>query len=354
MAPDSLISTCHLAVLDARGGDPVRGLRVALDAYRRAREHGPPEVHLAALNAMSICLAAVGAHVNALATSIDAYRLAVDQADRRARLHAMLSFTLAAIQLFQDPDSRFFDTIWRCRDEAGALADASLLARAENILGNAHLENGELNAGRHAYERALELLPRTDGTTPEALLLGNLANQAVRVVMAARPEARSRPMADAYRALTLALEKAHASGAVDAELRAHANRGWLLEFEGRHEEALESHREALAIAMRIRHHQNVAEINRQIGSTLVAMNRDADAMKAFRAAEDVAGDIRPAQVLHDVWNMHADALARRGDASAAERARAKAAEESAIYERERAHARSNLDRFLAEMSPTLS
>ena len=349
MKPEPIEVACARAVLQARGGDPRLGFRIASDAYQRAKAEGPPAALLVALNAVAVCQQSNGTHINALGTAIDAYRLAVELQDRPGRLHAMLSFAFASIEIFRVAGADFLLIIRRCRDEAAALRDASLQARAENTLGAAHMLGRNFTAGRKAYERALGLLPATDGSTPETLLLGNLANVAVRMAEVAPAGERAERIAEAHRRVAIALESAVAGQAVSAELRAHANGGWLLQIEGRHEEALESFHRALAIARRYKHHTHIAIVNMQIGDSCMAMGRHAEAADAFRAAYAVANDIRPDRVLQDICNRHADALYRMGDGDGSAEAFARAAEESVRYDRERSYARAELGRFMKEI-----
>ncbi|HEX5129557.1 MAG TPA: tetratricopeptide repeat protein [Usitatibacter sp.] len=346
---ESIAAACERAVLNARGGDPRLGFRISTEAYRKAKAEGGPAAVLTALNAVAICQASNGMHINALGTAMDAYRLAVELQEGRGRVHAMLSFAFAAIDIFRVPGPEFLEIIRRCRDEAAALRDASLQARAENTLGAAHMIAGDFAAARKAYQRALALAPATHGSTPESLVLGNLANVGVRMTEAAARDKRGELAAEARRLVEAALECAVADKAVGAELRAHANGGWLLALEGRHEEALDWLGRALAIARRCKHHTHVAVVNKQIGDALMALGRHAEAAEAYEAAFAVASEIRPDRVLQDVCNRRADALHRMGDAAGAARAFARAAEESVLYDRERSHARATLRRFLREI-----
>ena len=349
MSSESILSACNRAVLTARGGDPRVGLRIASDAYKRAQAEGSRPAMLAALNAVAVCQSINGAHINSLGTAIDAYRVGVELGDRRGALHAMLSFAYAAIEVFHVPVPGVDGVIRRCGDEAIALADPTLQVRVQNALGAAHMVSGDFSAQLHAYERALALVPRTDGTMPASLLLGNIANAAVRLVLTAQAGNRAERVADANRRLALALSSSVEDKAVVAELRAHANGGWLRQIEGRHEEALEWFRRALSIALRIRHHTNVAWIKMQMADSFTAMGRDAEAAAECDSAYAVAGDVRPSFALQEVCNRGAAALERMGDHAGAARMRVQAAEERALYDRELAHARRDFERFLEEV-----
>ena len=349
MSSEPIVAACSRAVVTARGGDPRVGLKVASDAWRRAKAEGSRPALLVALNAVAICQSSNGAHINALGTAIDACRLARDLGDRRGGLHAMLSFSFAAVDLFRIPSPEFLVIVRRCRDEAAAMGDRSLEARAENTLGAAHMIGGEFGAGEEAYERALALLPATDGSTPSSLLLGNLANVAVRLTEVAPPWERAERAAEAHRRLGIALASAVEAQAVGNELRAHANGGWLLMIEGRYEEALERLRRALAIARRIRHQTHTGIVQMQMGDCHAAMGHDAEAAAAYEAGYAVADDIRPDRILQVVCTRRAHALERMGDRKGAARARAQAAEERALHDRELSHARRDFERFLEEI-----
>jgi tetratricopeptide (TPR) repeat protein len=156
---DSIVAECNRAVLTARSGDTRQGLRLAAHAYRRAETEGDPPGILCALNAVAICQSSNGAHINALGTAIDAYRLAVRLGDRRGAAHAMLSLAGASHDVFDSPAPESLLTIHRCIHEALALGDASLQARAQNVLGVALVRSGELEPALGGFERALELLP---------------------------------------------------------------------------------------------------------------------------------------------------------------------------------------------------
>ena len=349
-ALQSIVAECDRAVLTARSGDTRLGLRIASQAYRRAEAEGDEAALLAALNAVAICQSSNGAHINALGTAIDAYRLAVRLGDRKGAAHAGLSLASAAHDVFDSPAPESLMTIHRSVHEALTLGDASLQARAQNILGVSLVRSGELALAFDAFERALALLPATDGTTPAALLLGNIAHLAVRVAEAApSPERRSQAVADAHRRIDVALARAVADNAIGAELRVHYNRGRLLRVEGRLDEALAGYSRALEIARRIKNRSRIADINIGIGQAFTAMGRHAEAVSAYEAAYAVADDIRPARQLQDACERRALACESAGDAPGAARAREQAARERAFYDRERSHALGELERILKEM-----
>ena len=348
---EAIVADCDRAVLTARSGDTRLGLRIASQAYRRAEADGEPHAILAALNAVAICQSSSGAHINALGTAIDAYRLAVRLGDRKGSAHAMLSLAAASHDLFDSPAPESLMSIHRCVHEALILGDASLQARAQNVLGIALVRCRQYAQGIDAFERALALLPVTDGTTPAALVLGNIAHVCVRLAgFGSTPPETAARIADAHRRIDVALERAVADQAVGAELRAHYNRGWLLRVEGRLDEALVSYSRSLALAERTKNRSRVADVNLGIGEVLTAQGRHAEAGVAYAAAYAVADEIRPAAQLQEACERRAVACEKVGDRDGAAAARELAARERAFYDRERAHARVELERILKEMS----
>ena len=346
---EGVIVQCDRAVRVSRGGDPRKGLELARAAHQRARAEGEPHGLLLALNTVAICLSGRGAHVQALATALDAYRLGREIEWRAQAAHALLTLAASSYDLFESPDRRSIGIVRRCLAEALDLPDASLEVRTRNVLGIMLSWRKRFDEAFAELDRAMARVPASDGTTPVSLLAGNIAHLAVRRADSARGDAAAEARAQAESRLKEALDLAVAGSSAGDELRVYYNRAWLRRQQGRHEEAIADYALALRIAKRLRNPARLADIHIGIGDTWLAANRPGDAVEAFEAAYAVGDDIRPARQLLDACERLERALALKGDARGAKHAATVAARERKVYERERAHARAELQRILGTL-----
>lgn len=346
---EGLIVQCDRAVRVSRGGDPRRGLELARAAHKRARDEGEPHGLLLALNAVAICLSGRGAHVLALATAMDAYKLGREIGWKAQTAHALLTLAASSYDLFESPDRRSIGIVRRCLAEALELPDASLEVRARNVLGIMLAWRKRFGEALAELDRAVARVPASDGSTPVSLLSGNLANLAVRRADSARGEALPAAREEAEGRLREALLLALAGESPGDELRVYYNRGWLRRQQGRFDEAIADYGLALRLARRLKNPARIADIQIGIGDTWLAADRPGDAAEAFEAAHAVGDDIRPARQLLDACERLERALSLKGDARAARHAAAVADRERKVYERERAHARAELQRILGTL-----
>ena len=346
---EGLIVQCDRAVRTSRGGDPRMGLELARKAHRRAREEGEPHGVLLALNTVAICLSGRGNHVLALATALDAYHLGVQIGWRAQAAHALLTLAASSYDLFESPDRRSIGIVRRCLTEAIELPDASLEVRTRNVLAVMLGWRKRFAESFAELERAIARVPASDGTTPRSLLAGNVAHLAVRKAAAAKGSSQAEAWDYAEEHLAHALAMALAGRSAGDELRAFYNRGWLRHLQGRNEEALADYGHALAIAGKLRNSARVADIQIGMGDAWLAMARATEAAEAYEAAYAVADEIRPARQLHDACERLGRVLRQQGAERAAKHAGAMAERERAVYERERAHAGSQLQRILATL-----
>lgn len=346
---EGLIVQCDRAVRTSRGGDPRRGLELARKAHQRAREEGEPHGLLLALNTVAICLSGRGAHVQALATALDAHRLGREIGWRAQTAHALLTLAASSYDLFESPDRRSIGIVRRCLAEALDLPDASLEVRTRNVLGIMLGWRRRFEEGFAELDRAIARVPASDGTTPQSLLAGNVAHMAVRKAEGAKGDAVEGARAKAERRLEEALELAIAGPSAGDELRVYYNRGWLRRQEGRHREAIDDYGRSLAIAKRLKNAARIADIQIGMGDTWMAMDEPAEAAEAYEAAYAVGDELRPARQLHDACERLARALEAKGDARGAKHAAAIAERERRVYDRERAHARTELQRILSAL-----
>jgi tetratricopeptide (TPR) repeat protein len=127
------------------------------------------------------------------------------------------------------------------------------------------------------------------------------------------------------------------------------NRGWLRRQQGSHDEALADYRRALRLATRMRNPARIADIQIGMGDTWLAMDRPAEAADSFEAAYAAGEEIRPARQLLDACERLERALSLKADARAAKHAATVSARERKVYERERDHARAELQRILGTL-----
>jgi tetratricopeptide (TPR) repeat protein len=351
---EGLIVQCDRAVRTSRGGDPKRGLDLARDAHRRARAEGEPHGLLLALNTVAICLSGRGAHVLALATAMDAYKLAREIDWRAQAAHALLTLAASSYDLFESPDRRSIGIVRRCLAEALDLPDASLEVRTRNVLGIMLAWRKRFDEAYAELDRAVARVPASDGTTPVSLLAGNIANLAVRRADAARGEALPGARREAESHLGRALALALAGSSPGDELRVYYNRGWLRRQEGRNDEAIADYLRALKIATRLRNPARIADIQIGLGDAWLAMGRPREAVEAFEAAHAVGDEIRPARQLLDACERLERAWLLLEDSRGAKHAAGVARRERAVYERERAHAGAALQRILGTLRRPVS
>ncbi len=347
---EGLAIDCDRALRTTRGGDNRLGLEIARMAYRQARREAEPAGLLLALNTLAICQSTNGSYIEAVATAIDAFHLAKRLDDPLGIAHALTTLAGAAHNIL-DSNEIALNMLEHSLALAVRLKDISLEVRVRNARG---VQLGQLKRFDEAeaeYRRALALTGESDGTTPSCLIIGNIANLAVKHVVATPAEAEGRAalIATAQQRVTDAMECALLEKASSAEVRAHFNLGVLCVQRGEYEEALRSLRKTIEVAERFHLVSRIVDAHIEMGAAYMALGRADDAVESYEIAYREAGALRPTPQLAVACERITSVYADAGRTGEANRSREVAERERAEYERERAQERRELARFWQEV-----
>lgn len=322
MISPELRSACDNAIHSARRGDTRAGVGLARHAYRLAR-HESPAAELEALNALALCQSANGAFIESIATSIDAFRLALQLESRVGAAYALTGMAGAASYIL-DADQVALDMLHASRREAEAIGDKVLLARIHNTFGLVYGNLKRFDDAEREYDAGIALVhavrDRASLVTPAYLMAGNRAFLSVQRMRAATATAAARMdfEVEAERRVRYVLAVATDERNVDAEARAWFCLGQLRAAQGRADEALAAFGETRARAERIRHHPRLIDTHCEI-SRLAEARRDHEAaLEALELAYELADANRPSgkisSICEDIARMYA-ALGRKRDAA---------------------------------------
>jgi tetratricopeptide (TPR) repeat protein len=348
---ESLIIECDRAVRTARSGDPRLGLDLARRAYRQARAEGTQSGLLLALNALALCQSTNGAYIEAVATAIDAFRLASQLGDGKAAVDALTTLAGASNFILATSDVAM-QMLDRCLERAIALGDSTLEVRVRNVRGVNYAQAGRFEEAEAEYLAAIAMMSLTEGTTPPALVIGNLANLAVKRAAAAPESERAALSATAEARIEEAMAIAIKEHSKEAEVRIYYNRGLFRMHEGRYEEAIESFKRGLDLAILLNHKSRIIDSYIEMGSAYMALGQYDEAVAAFEAAYTQADAQRPSRQLQVACERLAIVYDQLDRSREAAHTRAVFEREKAEFERESVHARRELTSFWQEIGAT--
>ncbi|MBL8520875.1 MAG: tetratricopeptide repeat protein [Betaproteobacteria bacterium] len=335
------------AVRTARAGDLRAGLGLARHAVSLGRVKDEP-AHLYALNALGLVQGACGLFIEAIASCIDAYAMALRLQDARAALHAAVTAAGAGTFILEAGEVTE-SLLKRCTEASMRLNDTPLLVRIDNTYGIYYLNVKRFDEGIAAYNRALEQVGEPDTRawlfTPRYMIMGNLAFLHVQRALAAPPETHAAMVASARERIALSVYTAHTFQNVDAEARAQYGQGVLQAHLGEYSDALVSFERALAIARRIQHQPRLVDTLIEMGKCWREMKEYTQAIAALDDAHATADGIRPTMKLPRICDDLAATYEALGRMREGAHYRAMAARERELLGRENAHAMRDLTTF---------
>ncbi|MBL8523672.1 MAG: tetratricopeptide repeat protein [Betaproteobacteria bacterium] len=295
MVSESLQAACDNAIRTARRGDTRSSVGLARHAYRLARQESQ-EAELEALNAMALCQGANGSHIESIATSIDAFRLARQTGHRSGAAYALTTMAAGA-SFILDADKVVLDMLAVCRGEADALEDSVLLARVLNTLGLVYGNLQRFDEADREYDAGIQLVlnsaPRAGVVTPAYLMSGNKAFLAVLRAKSAPEVQRESSQADAERRIEYVLAIANREANIDAQARALFCLGQLRALQGRYDESLTAFEDTLERANRIRHNPRLIDTYIEVSKLYAAQEKYELALEALEQAFEIADANRP-------------------------------------------------------------
>ncbi len=353
MASGAVGAACKHAILTSRCGDTRLGLMLAQQAYRQARAIGSNEALLEGLNALAICQATSGCYIESVACAIDAFRLARRIGNHLASLHALTTLIGASNHLL-DTGAATLSMVDRTIPAATELADFALVVRLRNLRGVILGALGRFSEGEKELLLALSASEHADRTTPASMIVGNLANLAVRQLSSAEPEVRLAVISNAEKRLADALAIALTEKSAEAEIRAWFNSGLLRAGKNELDQAREAFQRSLDLALQLKHLARAIDARIELGIVLARKSQHEEAIHIFETAYADADATRPSKQLH-VATEHLEniyhSLGREREAGAAS---ATAARERSEYDRERENAARELRSFWLEIGESLN
>ncbi len=338
---ESLVIECQYAVRAARAGK----IRLALDAarlgYQRARQAGSDSDRLLALNTMAFCQSMNGAYIEAMASAMDAYPLALKTGDAVQATQA-LSLAAAASVFMLDTREMASAILDQCLSDAAKLNDPTLDLLVRNCRGVVFLTQQKYAESIAEFELALQLLEHADGTTPRAVVQTNIASSAMRQANAIHDQQRTSRQQAAEHMLLDALDAARTECSLEAESRARYALGALYANRQEYPQALTELKAALALSEELTHRYRAMVTRSEMAGVYTALGQLDDAQKMIEEALDEAETRRPCRELHRLCSALADLEVRRGKPEAAARAWARADKEREAFERDGELARQDL------------
>ena len=347
MISETIQAVCDNAIRSSRRGDTRSGIELARQAYRLARRESP-QAELAALNASAICQGANGCFIEAIASAIDAVRLARQHVNQRAATEALITMAGAA-SFILEADSVVLEMLALCRAEADALADKSLQVRIHNTFGLIYGNLARFDEADREYDQGIALVDRADTRasmlTPAYLMSGNRAYLSVQRARAATPEDFGPLVVDAEARIRHVLGIASAEMNIDAESRAFFCLGQLRTLQRQNVDALQAFGEALTRATQIRHHPRLIDTHIEIGKLHASALQFDLALEAMEAAFEFADGNRPTAKVSTACEGIAAMYEKLGRQREAAHYHAKALREREAFERDNEYAVRDLNSF---------
>ncbi len=351
-ADNPLIRLAQEAVDIALAGDIKRGLALALDASRRAREAGDARAELEALNAAARCHSLRNDAINSLAAGIDAAALARALDDGVALGHALCAIanTSFTLQLLEECEA----FVVRAIDESLKHGDHDLECRARQTYGVLLGDLKRFDDARSQLQLAVDAA-RLDGRP--ALLLrveGNLAGVS-RKVMRAKADLGERQSVQSEGAAAIAgasavIERARTQQVLSLEMTMTGLMGevhWLM---GDIDLGIAETSHAMELAERSKHPTNLPPLALRLGSMLRERGQLAEALQSLQRGLAVAETLRPTFRIAELCEALAVIESLRGEAAAADTWRARAEKERSQFDSGRLLAAGFLKRLQAELA----
>ena len=333
-----------MAIRTARSGDTPAGLKLAQRAWKDARNGGGAELQLYALNTLANCQAIHNDYIEAVASAIDAYEMALRQSDEVAQIFALITLAGASGFTLETYDETLV-ALGHCRRRAEKIDDSYLLRRIGNICGVMLGNLGRFDEAEREFEWVEAHADETDVNTPPPLVGGNRAHCAIKRARAAADGERERWLAIAEQRTEQTLALARARGNRDAESRMMFNRGEICSVRGDWPAAIAAFGEALALARSLKQRIRVIDVLVELGRMRMGAGQWQEALDTFGAAFAEADTMRPTIRAAQAAEYQADALQALARLDEAQHQRAIAERERKQFERERDHVRQALQAF---------
>ncbi len=346
---ESLVIECQYAVRAARAGK----IRLALDSarlgYQRAKQAGSDSDRLLALNTMAFCQSMNGAYIEAMASAMDAYPLALKTGDALQATQALAMAASASVFMLDTREmaSAILD---QCLSDADKLGDPTLQLLVRNCRGVVFLTRQKYAESIAEFECALVLLEHADGTTPRAVVQCNIASTAMRQANAIDDDSRAARQQAAQRMLLDALDASRTECSVEAESRAHYALGALYATRQEYPQALAELKAALNLSEDLTHRYRAMVTRAEMGAVYMSLGQLEEAQKMLDEALDEAETRHPCRELHRFCGTRAELEEMRGKPEAAARWRARADKEREAFERDGELARQDLAQLWHSLS----
>lgn len=311
---------------------------------RESRDGADPHSQLYSLNTLANCQAIHNDYIEAVASAIDAYEMAVKQGDQVAQVFALITLAGASGFTLETFDETL-TTLAQCRQRAQAMGDMHLQRRIGNIFGVMLGNLRRFDEAEREFEWVRAHADDADENTPMTLVWGNHAHCAVKHARAAEGAERDKWIAIAEQRTDETLQLAHRRNNFDTQSRMQFNRGEIFSLKHEWNAAVSAYAEALVLCTRLRQRIRVIDVLVEMGRAHLAAGQLEDALDVFAKAYNEADVMRPTMRAAQAADCMADAQDALGQAAEAAHQRAVAVRERSQFEREATHVRQALLAF---------
>lgn len=339
------------AVEIAIGGNIKRGLAMAIDARREARDTGDKVAELAALNAAARCHSLRNDSIASLSAGTDAAALAQQLGDVKATAHALCSIANTAFTLQLMEESRIIAT--RTVAVSVQLADDDLECRARQVLGVILGDLCLFDEAAIEIELALAAAQRHGLAAFEYRVQANfasLARKRARFYAKEGDEIRMKTACDEAMAESARIiEIAHREKIQALEITMSALQGEMLALRGDHAGAIARTRFAIDLAARNRQFSNIPPASLRLAAFYRAQDEFSLAHEALLEGLQSAEMLRPTFRIAEICERIAVCEEESGDPASAIPWRERAEEEQASFAHERERARGYLRKIIDDL-----
>ncbi len=338
------------AIVAARGGDPLGGLRQARAAYARVARSSNVGDKITGLNCLALCQASHSNYIEAIATAMDAFSLAQGVGDELQQAHALTTLAGAGNFVLDTIDASH-NMLDRCIAIARVHGDVALEVRGRSIRGVVLGNLLRFDEAEMDFQWATAHIAQAGIMTPLLLVQGNWAQLYLKRAKNAHGAAQQADWAQAELRILAALAGTEASGDIEAQSRLHSSIGDLRHQQGRITEAIDAYSRSQVLGFQMRNTGRIVGSQMDIGQIALANGQFGQAISQFDAAYVLADSIRPSSQLAAACRGAAQAWAL--DLSVAQDVRtakiqhyqALAAIEDEKFRQSRAHTKKALEAF---------
>ena len=339
------------AVEIAIGGNIKRGLGMAIEARREAREMGDTVAELAALNAAARCHSLRNDSIASLSAGTDAAALARKLGDVKATAHALCSIANTAFTLQLMEESRIIAT--RTVAVSVELADDDLECRARQVLGVILGDLLLFDEAAIEIDLALAAAQRHGLAAFEYRVQANVASLARKRARHYAKQGHSAQMKvacdEAMNESTRIIEIAHREKIQALEITMSALQGEMLALRGDHAGAIARTRFAIDLATRNRQFSNIPPASLRLAAFHRAQGDFSLVREVLLEGLQSAEMLRPTFRIAEICEALAACEEDSGDPAAAIPWRERAQEEQASYAHEREKARGYLIKIIDDL-----